>query len=69
MFYCVNELDLTKVVQEPTRQNNILDVRFTTQPDLIEGTYVVPGMSDQSAVICDINFKTKLFLNPPRSYL
>lgn len=36
---------------------------FTTHPDLIEGTYVVPGMSDHNTVICDVNFKTK----PPLS--
>ena len=57
----------TQLVQEPTRQNNILDLVLTTHPDLIEGTYVVPGMNDHNAVICDINFKTKPSLNPPRS--
>ena len=55
----VDEFNLTQVVEEPTRHNNILDLVFTSHPDLIEGTYVVPGMSDHSAVICDINFKTK----------
>ena len=67
MLGTMDEFNLTQVVQEPTRHNNILDLVFTTHPDLIEGTYVVPGMSDQSAVICDINFKTKPPLNPPRS--
>ena len=56
----MDEFNLTQVVKKPTRHNNILDLVFTTHPDLIEGTYVVPGLSD-SAVICDINFKT----NPP----
>ena len=56
----MDEFNLTQVVEEPTRHNNILDLVFTSYPDLIEGTYVVPGMSDHSAVICDINFKTKL---------
>ena len=59
MLGIVDELTLTQVVEKPTRSNNILDLVFTTHPDLIEGTYVVPGMSDHSAVICDINFKTK----------
>ena len=63
----MDQFNLTQVVQEPTRQNNILDLVFTTQPDLIKGTYVVPGMSDHNAVIWDINFKTKPSLNPPRS--
>ena len=63
----MDQFNLTQVVQEPTRQNNILDLVFTTQPDLIKGSYVVPGMSDHNAVIWDINFKTKPSLNPPRS--
>ena len=67
MLGITDEFNLTQVVQEPTRHNNILDLVFTTHPDLIEGTYVVPGRSDHSAVICDINFKTKPPLNPPRS--
>ena len=67
MLRIADEFNLTQVVQEPNRHNSILDLVFTTHPDLIEGTYVVPGMSDHSAVICDINFKTKPPLNPPRS--
>ena len=67
MLGVMDEFNLTDVVQEPTRHNNILDLVFTTQPDLIEGTYVVPGMSDHNAVTCDINFKTKHPLNPSRS--
>ena len=67
MLGIMDEFNLTWVVQKPTHHNNILDLVFTTHPDLIEGTYVVPGMSDHSAVICDINFKTKPPLNPLRS--
>ena len=67
MIGIMDEFNLTQVVQEPTPQNNILDLVLTTHPDLIEGTYVVPGMNDHNAVICDINFKTKPSLNPPRS--
>ena len=55
----MDEFNLTQVVEEPTSHNNIIELVFTTHPDLIEGTYVVLGMSVHSAVICDINFKTK----------
>ena len=55
----MDKFNLTQVVKEPTRHNNILDLVFTTHPDLIQGTYVVPGLSDHGAVICDINFKIK----------
>ena len=67
MLGIMDEFSLTQVVEEPTRHNNILNLVFTTHPDLIEGTYVAPGMSDHSAVVCDINFKTKPPLNLPRS--
>jgi len=67
MIGIMDEFNLTQVVKEPTLQNNILDLVLTTHPDLIEGTYVVPGMNDHNAVICDMNFKTKHSLNPPRS--
>ena len=63
----MDEFSVTQVIEEPTRHNNILDLVFTTHLDLIEGTYVVPGMSDHSAVVCDITFKTKPPLNLPRS--
>ena len=47
----MDEFSLTQVVEEPTRHNNILDLVFTTHADLIEGTYVLPGMSDHSAEV------------------
>ena len=51
MLDIVDDYNLTQMVHEPTRLENTLDLVFTTHPDLIENTYVVPGMSDHSAVI------------------
>ena len=62
MLDIVDDYNLTQMVHEPTRMEHTLDLVFTTHPDLIENTYVVPGMSDHSAVICNINFK----LTPPK---
>ena len=61
MLDTVDDYNLKQMVHEPTRLENTLDLVFSTLPDLIENTYVVPGMSEHSAVICDINFK----LTPP----
>jgi hypothetical protein len=38
----VNENDLTQVVREPTRGNNILDLMFTTNPGLISRLRCIP---------------------------
>ena len=61
MLDIVDDYNLTQMVHEPTRLKN------TTHPDLIENTYVVLGMSDHSAVICDINFKLAPPKNTPRT--
>ena len=44
---------LTQVVHEPTRQNNILDLCFTSNSTLINNVQVIPGFSDHDIVIMD----------------
>ena len=44
---------LTQVVEEPTRQGNILDLYFTTNHSLVKGVSVIPGISDHDAVVID----------------
>ncbi|XP_014679418.1 PREDICTED: RNA-directed DNA polymerase from mobile element jockey-like, partial [Priapulus caudatus] len=46
----VNDLYLTQMVEEPTCGKNILDLVFTSSPDLIEAVQTVPGISDHHAV-------------------
>ena len=67
MLDIVDDYNLTQMVHEPTRLENTLDLVFTTHPDLIENTYVVPGMSDHSVVICDISFKLASPKKTPRT--
>jgi hypothetical protein len=38
----VNKNNLTQVVREPTRGNNILDLMFTTNPGLISRLRCIP---------------------------
>ena len=67
MLEIVDDLNLTQVVREPTRQNDILDLLFTTHSDLVNGTFVVPGISDHNAVIYDIILKIPTPTNQPKS--
>jgi len=46
---------LFQVVTFPTREQNILDLRFTTHPDLVLDCKPAPGFSDHNTVI--IKFK------------
>lgn len=46
---------LRQMVMEPTRGSNILDLLLTNQPHLVRSTMVVPGISDHSGVICQMN--------------
>ena len=62
----VNENDLTQVVREPTRGNNILDLMFTTNPGFISSIEVHPGMSDYIVIITDVNLKAKSTKKKPR---
>ena len=47
-----------------TRGSNILDLIFTTTPDLVNSVQVCPGMSDHYAVTAEVNMRAKP--NPKR---
>ena len=44
---------LSQVVEEPTRQGNVLDLCFTSNTSLVKSVSVIPGLSDHDAVIID----------------
>lgn len=48
----IEDLYLTQQVQEPTRENNILDLIFTTDPDMISEIDILPpiGTSDHNTI-------------------
>jgi len=50
----VNNFGLEQFVTQPTRNQNITDLVFTTHPDLINDINVVPGISDHEAVTFQI---------------
>ena len=53
----VNDHSLSQHVLEPTRGNNILDLVFTTKPDMVTNVNVESGMSDHNLVVFDVNLK------------
>ena len=61
-FELLNDLFLSQLNHQATRNNNILDLVFTTHPDLIDNVTVT-----DSLVISDhlnVNFNIKLKVNP-----
>ncbi|XP_072041432.1 uncharacterized protein [Amphiura filiformis] len=64
----VNDHGLHQHVHKPTRLDNILDLLFTTNPDLVEKVTVSPGMSDHSVVTATVNIKAKLSRKHPRKF-
>jgi hypothetical protein len=43
------------MTDEPTRNDNILDLVMTTNQDLVNDLQIEPGMSDHGIVIANIN--------------
>ena len=50
---------LIQMTDKPTRNDNILDLTLTTNPDLIEDLDTHPGMSDHCAVTYGVNVAVK----------
>ena len=46
---------LAQIHKEPTREENILDLLITNKPGLIKSSHSVPGISDQCAVVTELD--------------
>ena len=82
IYYCHKEVQrtliditsqsrLTQLHEEPTRENDLLDLIFTTNPRLAKTSTNIPGISDHAIVVTDRNTKpyyTKK-TNPRKSYI
>ena len=61
---------LTQLHEEPTRENNLLDLIFTTNPTLAKTSTNIPGISDHAIVVTDIETKPYYHkINPRKSYI
>ena len=59
--------ELYQIQHERTRMNNVLDLVFVTNMNLVNNIKVYPGMSDHNCIITDINLKVKHCRKPPRT--
>ena len=62
----MDDLALTQMVSEPTRGNNILDLLFSSCPDLVQNVTVSPGISDHSSVTAEVALKAKISKKKPQ---
>ena len=62
----MSENNLTRVHIDPTREENLLDLTFTTHPSLIKSTTNVPGISDHDMVVIDSDIKPHFNNSKPR---
>ena len=54
--------------EEPTRQENTLDLYFTTNPSLVKNCSTVPGLSDHAIVVVDSDTKPQYCTTPRRKH-
>ena len=60
------DFNLTQVQDKPTRENNLLDLTFKTNPSLIKSTVNAPGISDHDIVVVDSDTKPFYAKQRPR---
>ena len=52
-----NKFGLTQIIQDETREKNILDLTFVTNPTLVVNSSIVPGISDHDITITDFSIR------------
>ena len=66
MLDFVNANFLTQLINTPTRNDNILDLVLSTNPDIIYDLEIHPGMSDHNAITYQVNLSVKRQKKPDR---
>lgn len=59
MINCMNLFSPTQIVLQPTREKHVLDLFLTNAPEHVNSITINPGISDNKAVHCDMNFETE----------
>ena len=59
-------IGMTQVHNEPTRENNLMDIIFTMNPSLIKSSTNIPGISDHAIIITDMETKPHYQKTTPR---
>jgi hypothetical protein len=48
--------NVTQIHDSPTRENNLLDLVFVSNPTLVKSSVNVPGISDHEIIITNFGF-------------
>ena len=51
----INDNGLAQIVQEPTRQGNVLDLIVTNKSNQVNRVQILLGIGDHNAVFCDFD--------------
>ena len=65
----LNDSNLTQTVSLPTRDSNILDLFFTTNPTLVKRVSILPGISDHDIVQIQVNTSAKILFSETTVYI
>ncbi|XP_052780575.1 uncharacterized protein LOC128217460 [Mya arenaria] len=65
----ITEFNLTQIHDQPTRENNLLYLIFTSNPSIIKSTANAPGISDHAIVVADSDTKPIYVKQKPRKCL
>ena len=60
------KFSLSQVHDSATREGNLLDLVFTTNPSLVKASNNTPGISDHDIVVTDIDLKPHYVRQKPR---
>ena len=61
-----SQTGLTQIHEEPTRENNLLDLVFTTNPTLSKSSTNISGISDHAIIVTDLDTKPYYQKSIPR---
>ena len=63
----LNDSNITQTVSILTRDSNILNLFFTTNPTLVQRVSILPGINDHDIVQIQVNTSAKILFQKPRS--
>ena len=63
----LNDSNITQTVSILTRDSNILNLFFTTNPTLVQRVSILPGINDHDIVQIQVNAFAKFLFQKPRS--
>ena len=65
----LNDSNLIQTISLPTRDSNILDLFFTTNPTLVQRVSILPGISDHAIVQIQGNPSAKIIFSETAVYI